>query len=158
MWPGASHREWQTGCGKTSLVKFLAYVVGLPAENFRVLNMHAGIDKGMIATFVRECEEQARASKQDVWCFFDEVNTSHHVGLVSELVCRRVLNGVRVHGQLKFIAAVNPHKVRTREVARVGLQSKLNTEDPMRRLVYRVHPLPESMLTTCGLWTPHRRR
>ena len=140
----------ETGCGKTSLVKFLAYMVGLiddkNEQNFCVLNMHAGIGKQQIAEFVTESEKVARDSRKEVWCFFDEVNTSHHIGLVSEVVCRRVLNGKQVHGQLRFIAAVNPHKRRTKEVERVGLQSKLNTEDPMRQLVYRVHPLPEAML------------
>jgi len=140
----------ETGCGKTSLVKFLAYMVGLiddkNEQNFCVLNMHAGIGKQQIAEFVTESEKVARESRKEVWCFFDEVNTSHHIGLVSEVVCRRVLNGKHVHGQLRFIAAVNPHKRRTKEVERVGLQSKLNTEDPMRQLVYRVHPLPEAML------------
>ena len=36
--------------------------------------------------------------------------------------------------------------MRSKQVTHVGLQSKLNTEDPMRQLVYRVHPLPEAML------------
>lgn len=80
-----------------------------------------------------------------MWVFFDEVNTSSHLAYVSELVCRRKLNGMPVAPSLRFLAAVNPYRIRAREVESVGLQSKLNTEDPMRHLVYRVHPLPEAM-------------
>ena len=134
----------ETGCGKTSLVKFLASAVGLPDERFRVLNVHAGIDKSDVSEFIRESELQA--ADGPVWCFLDEVNTSQHIGLFSQLVCHRMLMGVPVAANLAFICAVNPHRTRAREAETVGLQFKLNTADPMRRLVYRVHPLPETML------------
>ena len=136
----------ETGCGKTSLIKFLAMVCGLPNTNFCVLSMHAGITKEEIITFVRKCEMQANSTSQEVWIFFDEVNTSEHVGLVSEVVCRRILQGTAISNSLRFLSAVNPYRLRVKEVKSVGLQSKLNTEDPMRRLVYRVHPLPGTML------------
>jgi hypothetical protein len=136
----------ETGCGKTTLLKFLAYVKGLPDANFQVLNVHAGISKMHIYQFVKGCEEQAARTGHEVWCFFDEANTSLHTGVLSELVCRRVLGSRRVSRHLRFLAAVNPHRLRKRAVESIGLQSKLNTEDPMRHLVYRVHPLPEAML------------
>mmetsp|Transcript_16892 Transcript_16892/g.40381 ORF Transcript_16892/g.40381 Transcript_16892/m.40381 type:complete len:3239 (-) Transcript_16892:1608-11324(-) len=135
----------ETGCGKTSLIKFLLFLLGKESD-FLVLNVHAGIGKERIAAFVRACEDAAKRTDKDVWAFFDEVNTSPYISMVSELMCRRTLNGTLVNPRLRFLACVNPHRLRTREVESVGLQSKLNTDDPMRRLVYRVHKLPQAML------------
>lgn len=135
----------ETGCGKTSLIKFLLYLLGMPRDNFRVLNVHAGVGRERITEFVTDCEKVALASNQDVWVFFDEANTSPHLATISELMCRRMLNGKVVSPTLRFLAAVNPHRLRAKEVESVGLQSKLNTEDPMRRLVYRVFRLPQAL-------------
>jgi len=66
--------------------------------------------------------------------------------MISEIVCSRTLEGVAVEPLLVFMCAVNPYRERTREIQIVGLASKLDLQDPMRKLVYRVHLLPEAML------------
>ena len=66
--------------------------------------------------------------------------------MISEIVCSRTLEGASVDPLLVFICAVNPYRERTREIQVVGLASKLDLHDPMRKLVYRVHLLPEAML------------
>ena len=50
----------ETGCGKTSLLKYLARAAGIYNDNFQVLNIHAGIGKPEIIAFVREAEKQAQ--------------------------------------------------------------------------------------------------
>lgn len=77
----------ETGCGKTSLIKFLLFLLGVPKDNFCVLNVHAGVGRERITEFTQRCEAVARASNQIVWVFFDEVNTSPHLSMVSELIC-----------------------------------------------------------------------
>jgi energy-coupling factor transporter ATP-binding protein EcfA2 len=147
----------ETGCGKTSLVKFLAAAANMPDDNFRVMNFHAGLSCNDITSFIESCEERARECAADaeqkkmppmqVWAFLDEVNTSHHIGLAADLVSHHQLLGRPVHPGVVFICACNPAKLRDEsKVERVGLQFKLQTEDPMRKLVYRVYPLPESVL------------
>ena len=46
----------ETGCGKTSLIKFLLYLLRMPRENFCVLNVHAGVGRKRITDFVETCE------------------------------------------------------------------------------------------------------
>ena len=58
------------GCGKTSLVKYLAHVLG---ASFRCLNFHAGTTLEGIRVFVREAERAAEDGRADVWLFLDEV-------------------------------------------------------------------------------------
>lgn len=66
--------------------------------------------------------------------------------MISEIVCSRMLQGLAVDPRLVFICAVNPYRERKQEIQVVGLASKLDLQDPMRKLVYRVHLLPEAML------------
>jgi hypothetical protein len=68
--------------------------------------------------------------------------------MLTELVCSSRLDGRRVHPGVTFIAAVNPYRLRAVQVHGVGLQHAAATVDPLSRLVYRVHPLPETMLTS----------
>lgn len=145
----------ETGCGKTSLVTALASVLGLRAANarFLVLNFHAGVGVQHIVDFVAACERAAAGATAARGCikvlaFLDEVNTCDHLGLISELVCRSELLGRPVHAGVSFVAAVNPHRLRTAAAARgAGLHHSPATADPLSRLVYRVHPLPEAMLS-----------
>lgn len=136
----------ETGCGKTSLLKYLQQAACIPDDNFLVLNIHAGIGKPQIIAFVREAEQHAQNTNLQVWCFFDEANTSEELSMISEIVCSRKLEGIAVDPLVVFICAVNPYRERTREIQVIGLASKLDLQDPMRKLVYRVHLLPEAML------------
>ena len=56
----------ETGCGKTSLLKYLARAASIEDDNFRVLNIHAGIGKAQIIEFVRSAEQYARQTGEQV--------------------------------------------------------------------------------------------
>ena len=56
----------ETGCGKTSLLKYLARAASIDDDNFRVLNIHAGIGKAQIIEFVRNAEQHARETGEQV--------------------------------------------------------------------------------------------
>ena len=109
------------------------------------MNVHAGINKRQILKFVENSEKVAQITKNQVWVFFDEMNTSTCLGMISELLCSKRLNGTTVSSNLRFLAAVNPYRLRTGDIKSVGLQAKLNTIDPLKRLVYRVYPLPQKI-------------
>jgi hypothetical protein len=162
----------ETGCGKTSLMHNLARVMGLGAADpggvtsqFQVLDFHAGITEAHVVSFVERCENIARAhaARDDMYngdgaaatgarairvvAFLDEVNTCALLGLVTELVCGGRLAGRPVHAGVTFVAAVNPYRLRATPAHGAGLQHAAASVDPLSRLVYRVHPLPETMLT-----------
>eukprot|EP00741_Cyanophora_paradoxa_P020194 tig00000219_g19493.t1 len=134
----------ETGCGKTSLVRFLAKVAGV---RFEVLNFHAGVTDWHIEKVIEAAEEQA-STGQPVWVFLDEINTSDSIGLVGEIICQHTIKGRPISRNIAFLAACNPYKKRTpAELAKqqqAGLKLK-QRDDPMSKLVYRVHPLPEKL-------------
>ncbi|KAK3289270.1 hypothetical protein CYMTET_3293 [Cymbomonas tetramitiformis] len=137
----------ETGCGKTSLMHFLARVSDLPEGCFQPLNVHAGVAQADLVRHLEHCEALAQCSGGRVWAFLDECNTCAHLGLINDAVCHRMLLGRPLHPDVTVIAACNPY--RKRDPARLppsaGFNSKLRP-DAMSSLVYRVTPLPEGML------------
>ncbi|XP_065844224.1 E3 ubiquitin-protein ligase rnf213-alpha-like isoform X2 [Oscarella lobularis] len=155
----------ETGCGKTRLIRFMCLLQAQSkdVQNFILVKVHGGLTQSDIRKRVSQAEqcavENARNKVKTV-LFFDEANTTDAVGLIKELMCDGRMNGRSVHGlgtNLHVIAACNPYRKHTNvmiqklESAGLGYHVRPNnTEDrlgdiPLRQLVYRVHPLPESM-------------
>lgn len=133
----------ETGCGKTSLIRRLADICEV---HLKVLSVHAGIRENDILDIVISANIIAEGNRsEEVWLFFDELNTSEHVGLISHIVCHRELHGNAFSPNLSFIAACNPYRLRESNRYTKGLKGKLS-EDALSLLAYRVHPLPEMML------------
>ncbi|CAG8510048.1 23700_t:CDS:10 [Cetraspora pellucida] len=132
----------EAGCGKTSLIGFLAEVVG---AQFFALNLHAGIDEQTIAEFMTEARNNAK--KGIVWIFFDEINTCNHIGLLSDLIAHRIYLGHTIHHNIRLFAACNPYRIRTKSVSEAGLQTKqVKKYEEQSNLVYEVKPLPDQIL------------
>ena len=132
----------ETGCGKTSLVRYLARTCGVP---FKVKNFHAGVSEEELVDFAHQIEKEAESVKE-VWVFLDEINTCEYLGTINEMICHRSINGKPLMPNLVFIAACNPYRLRPPgKISTAGLGGKTVT-DEYSRLVYRVHPLPETMI------------
>ncbi|XP_053366887.1 E3 ubiquitin-protein ligase rnf213-beta isoform X1 [Clarias gariepinus] len=156
----------ETGCGKTRLVKFLCDLQreGRNIENMKLVKVHGGTTADTIYKKVREAEELAQRNsekhKLDTILFFDEANTTEAIFAIKEVLCDKTVQGVplKKNSGLKIIAACNPYRKHTprmiERLERAGLGYRVKageTEDrfgqvPMRQLVYRVHPLPPSMI------------
>ena len=133
----------ETGCGKTSLVRYLAKTCEVPLH---VFNLHAGVKEEQIVKFVLQKDAEARKGGKVVWVFLDEINTSEYLGCINEIICHRSIHGKPLSSKLVFIAACNPYRLRpTGPIATAGLDGKLAV-DESSHLVYRVHPLPETMI------------
>lgn len=134
----------ETGCGKTSLIKRLAKICDVQVLNFSV---HAGIRKKDIFDFVNRANKKAISDRsKDVWVFLDEINTSEDIGLISDIICHRKLQGDSLAPNLCFVAACNPYRLRDpHRKSTFGLMGK-RVEDSLSDLAYRVHPLPEMIL------------
>jgi len=132
----------ETGCGKTSLVRYLARTCDVP---FYVFNFHAGVTEQALVDFVLEMEKEAE-SGEEVWVFLDEINTCEYLGIINEVICHHSIKGNPLMPNLIFIAACNPYRLRPPgKISTAGLSGKTIT-DEYARLVYRVHPLPETMI------------
>ena len=144
---------------------------GMIKANLMVLNVHGGIKEQDIINFMHEATEKALLDRgKDIYVFFDEINTCDSVSLFKNIVCDGFLKGERLPKNIKFIAAANPYRMKTKEntAEEAGLTfashgtpgsssspkpsssstspSTTNQIDPLASLVYRVHPLPETAL------------
>lgn len=156
----------ETGCGKTRLIQFMCKLkAGLKQEqNLVMKKIHGGVTRREILLTVEAAERMAienyeRRGTRTV-LFFDEANTTEHIGLIKEIICDRRMNGrlVKAIGEsLQVVAACNPYRchrpdmIRRLEAAGLGYAvkgsetSQMFGDTPLRHLVYRVQPLPESM-------------
>ncbi|XP_063077858.1 E3 ubiquitin-protein ligase rnf213-beta [Engraulis encrasicolus] len=156
----------ETGCGKTRLVRFLCDLQreGRDVQNMKLVKVHGGTTADIIYRKVREAErlaeENQRKYKLDTVLFFDEANTTEAIFAIKEVLCDRAIRGVplKANSGLKIIAACNPYRRHSPDMVtrleRAGLGYRVtagDTEDrlgkvPLRQLVYRVHPLPPSLI------------
>ena len=135
----------ETGCGKTSLVEYLATRIFREIA-FSTYNFHAGRTEEEVKTFIEEENNKARKATGQRWVFLDEINTCHHLGMINEIMCHHTLYGRPLSKKLVFLAACNPYKLRPKENSTTaGLEGR-NKTDEYSELVYRVHPLPEAMV------------
>ena len=155
----------ETGCGKTRLIKFMCQFQdkGRNVKNVITFKIHGEIYKTDIMDYYQKALKLAKenACKNiDTILFFDEVNTSYSIGLIKEILCDRRIDGERIPNDLRlqFVAACNPYRKHTEamlsKLTSAGL-GMFNSSDkvrehfgsiPLRELVYRVLPLPDSLL------------
>ncbi|KAM9258624.1 E3 ubiquitin-protein ligase rnf213-alpha-like [Morus bassanus] len=155
----------ETGCGKTKLVQFMCNLqrAGRKIQNMMVVRVHGGTTSKTIQEKVRQAMELAHANEKehniDTVLFFDEANTSEAVFAIKEVLCDHSVNGKQIStDRLKVVAACNPYKRHTKDtiekLEKAGLGYRVRSEDtpekmgyiPLRQLVYRVQPLPPSLL------------
>ncbi|XP_058845777.1 E3 ubiquitin-protein ligase rnf213-beta isoform X2 [Acipenser ruthenus] len=156
----------ETGCGKTRLVRFLCDLQrgNKEAKNMMLVKVHGGTTAEMIYKKVKEAEELAENNRRhhrlDTILFFDEANTTESIFAIKEVLCDRTVRGqpLKANTGLKIIAACNPYRKHSREMIRqlelAGLGYRVKAGDtgdrlgkvPLRQLVYRVQPLPPSMV------------
>lgn len=134
----------ETGCGKTSLIRFLSTVCQI---DFQILCIHAGVTEDMLINKISACDSDAKKNfARDVWLFLDEINTCDHLGLICDVLCHHHCKGKSLAPNLKLLAACNPYRLRSdKSILTSGLQGKIKT-DQLSKLVYRVNPLPETMI------------
>lgn len=134
----------ETGCGKTSLLRYLAQICEVETD---VLNIHAGVKEEDILECVLANNRRALADiDKDRWLFLDEINTSDSIGFISDIICHHRCLGEELSPNLVILGACNPYKLRTtKAISTAGLEGKVKS-DELSRLVYRVLPLPEIMV------------
>eukprot|EP00930_Biecheleria_cincta_P035478 TRINITY_DN24399_c0_g1_i1.p1 TRINITY_DN24399_c0_g1~~TRINITY_DN24399_c0_g1_i1.p1 ORF type:complete len:4764 (+),score=1067.82 TRINITY_DN24399_c0_g1_i1:48-14339(+) len=140
----------ETGCGKTALVKFLAQTL-----DFRLftLDIHGGITDQAIMDHLDNATRHA-ADEKGVLVFFDEINAANCMALFKTVIIDRMYGNKHIPDNVRIISCCNPYRRRKNkeleDVALVfqsaGTEGASAITDPMKSLVYRVHPLPESLI------------
>ena len=156
----------ETGCGKTRLINFMCKLQAKRRniENLVVLKVHGETTRQDV---LRSYEKALALAKLnfvhgvDTILFFDETNTSPMIGLIKEILCDRRMDGspIPTDIRLQFIAACNPYREHNPEMKKKLASAGLGMisgdrmvrehfgDIPLRDLVYRVIPLPESLLS-----------
>ena len=137
----------ECGCGKTSLLRYLCTWLGV---EFLVLDVHGGTTPEDIISIFQKADKRRAEIKKPVYVFLDEVNACNHMGLISEAITNRSLNGISFHDDVYILAALNPYRRRPPQAETFGLVYKqkkgaLPVQDNMSSLVYRVTPIPPSL-------------
>lgn len=137
----------EAGCGKTSLIRFIARMSN---ASLLVISIHAGVTRDILTKLIAEGIADHQEDSKPLWIFLDEINTCNELGFINSLICHRELPGIRIPRRVSFFAACNPYRnkkmnscVDAFDVP--GLQ-KGSGDVKGDGLVYRVKPLPETML------------
>lgn len=116
----------ECGCGKTSLVNFMAKWMGI---RLIVKDIHGGTSEGDIrGIFDMAISESQRLQQTEEYMllFLDEVNACAHMGLITDLILKQQ----RQNKRLRVISALNPYR----------------TNRTTGELIYRVTPIQRNLV------------
>ena len=83
-------------------------------------------------------------NQQKIWVFFDEINASNSMGLLSEILCKKTYFGKKIPERFVFLAACNPYRAMG-ELNKID-HTLIHKGQEKRKLVYTVYPLPNNIL------------
>ena len=121
------------------------------------LDVHGGTTESDILQIFDQAADilESKPEQKSVFVFLDEINTCGHMGLITEAICHRSINGQRLHEGVQILAALNPYRIRPQraeENVNAGLEYTKSaikiSGDPgrdMKHLVYKVHPIPPTL-------------
>ncbi len=135
----------ETGCGKTSLIKKLnQFQNNGDLSSLEIFNIHSGITEQDIIKKMNEINQIAQ-EKNEIWLFFDEINTCKSMGLLSEIFSKHSFDGIELKKNVILLGACNPYRISSKIKPQCGL--KYNKEIKSKTdLVYLVNPMPFSLL------------
>ena len=84
-----------------------------------------------------------KKKENEIWAFFDEINTCLSLSLLTEIFINRTYNGEKLSENIRLIGACHPYRKRKSTTEKYGLSRE---DDNENELVYLVQPLPQSLL------------
>ena len=133
----------ETGCGKTSLIRKLNQLLYGGKENLIFINIHPGITDDFIKEEMTKINQKAKDLKENLWVFFDELNTCDSFALLTEIFINRSFEGEKLSNNIRIIGACNPYRKREKVKIKCGLSHPDDNKDD---LVYLVKLLPQSLM------------
>ena len=133
----------ETGCGKTSLIRKLNQLLNNGEENLEFINIHPGITDDFLKKKMSEINEKAKGLKENLWVFFDELNTCDSFALLTEIFINRSFEGEKLSSNIRIIGACNPYRKREKGKIKCGLS---HPDDKNDDYVYLVNLLPQSLM------------
>ena len=78
-----------------------------------------------------------------IWIFFEEINTSYSIGLLTEILLKKTIYGKPLDERFVFIASCNPYRMLSKNI---DLNNFIINKKKKSKLVYKVNSLPLSLL------------
>ena len=91
---------------------------------------------------MKEINLKAKTIKDEYWVFFDELNTTDSLSLITEIFINRSYNGIKLEDNIRLIGACNPYKKKKKGGNVCGLTYPHDDNE----LVYLVNILPQSLM------------
>jgi len=133
----------ETGCGKTALITKLNQILNNGEIAIKTISIYQGLNDKDICNKLEIINEYAKEVKDEIWVFFDEINTCLSFSLLTEIFINRTYNGEKLNENIRLIGACNPYRKRKAKTEKYGLSI---VDDNDNELVYLVQPLPQSLL------------
>ena len=93
---------------------------------------------------MKEINYEAKREKgNEIWVFFEQINTCLSLSLITEIFINRTFNGEELSENIRLIGACNPYRKRISATEKCGLSRDYDND---KELVYSVQPLPQSLL------------
>ena len=131
----------ETGCGKTYLIRMICQVYNI---QLKILDVNAGTTENDIIKFMNDIIDKNKNNNNKIWIFFDEINTTTSIGLLSEIMCNRTMLGQDLPKKFIFLAACNPYREKIKKEKYYSLV--YNKKNKNKNLVYNVLPLSHSLV------------
>ena len=92
---------------------------------------------------MNEINEKCKDLKEDLWIFFDELNTCDCHDLLTGIIINRSFEGEKINKNIKILGACNPYRIREKGKIKCGLS---HPDDKIDDLVYLVKILTQSLM------------
>ena len=133
----------ETGSGKTALIKKLNELLNNGKSNLEIINIHQGINDDYLIEKMKVINIKVKNINEDIWVFFDELNTCDSFAILTEIFSNRSFGGEDLSDNIKIIGACNPYRIRKKEKKKCGLGLQ---DDIFDNLVYLVKLMPQSLM------------
>jgi len=136
----------ETGCGKTALIKKLNQLLNNGKETLVTININPSYDSKKLTETMDEINKKAGECKdEELWVFFDELNTCDSLSLITEIFINRTYGRKELAKNIRLIGACNPYRKKKENKNICGLVHKTDNENEVP-LVYLVNILPQSLM------------
>ena len=122
----------ETGCGKTLLLTKLNQLINNGELLLEKININPDITDQIIYEEMKRINEKYNNTKEEIWVFFDNINTCQSFELINEIFINRTFFGEKLNENIRIMGACNPFRKTKNEFNNC--------------LAYNVHPLPQSLL------------
>ena len=132
----------ETGCGKTALIRKLNELVNNGKRTLKIINVNPGVTDDFLISKMKKINKEAENSKDEVWVFFDELNTCNSLSLLTEIFIHHSFDGTKLKKNIRIMGACNPYRKKKKNEIICGLIYPNDNNE----LIYDVNILPQSLM------------